>query len=156
MWEKPGHGGPFQPLQAAARVWMEHLGAAYEQAGRPFAQEIFEEAMAFLTTARPPRSDDVILHQDLHGGNVLRRGRDWVAIDPKPLLGERAFDLASYVRDRRSELALDPDAEEVVRRRLDHLCTTLAVDRDRARRWALAHSLAWGLTLPALSTATTS
>ncbi len=74
----------------------------------------------------------------------MRRGRGWAAIDPKPLLGERAFDLASYVRDRRSELALDPDAEEVVRGRLDRLCTTLGVDRERARGWALAHSLAWG------------
>ena len=74
----------------------------------------------------------------------MRGGRGWVAIDPKPLLGERAFDLASYVRDRRSELALDPYAGDVVRRRLDRLCATLGVDRELARGWALAHSLAWG------------
>ena len=102
LWETLGPRGLFQALSSAARVWTEDLSAAYERAGHPFEEEIFEEAIAFLATARPPRSDDVILHQDLHRGNVLRRRNDWVAIDPKPLVGERAFDLASYVRDRRT------------------------------------------------------
>ena len=102
LWETLGPRGLFQALSSAARVWTEDLSAAYERAGHPFEEEIFEEEIAFLATARPPRSDDVILHQDLHRGNVLRRRNDWVAIDPKPLVGERAFDLASYVRDRRT------------------------------------------------------
>lgn len=144
LWETPGSRSPFQALSSAAGVWSEDLSAAYERWEHPFEQEIFEEAIAFMATARPPRSDDVILHQDLHGGNALRRGDDWVAIDPKPLVGERAFDLTSYVRDRRDELASDPDAVKIVRKRLDRLCTRLDVDRERARGWALAHALAWG------------
>jgi len=144
LWETPGPRSPFQALSKAARIWSEDLSAGYERAGHPFEQEIFEEAIAFMATARPPRSDDVILHQDLHGGNVLRRRDDWVAIDPKPLVGERAFDVTSYVRDRRDELCSDPGAVSVVRKRLHWLCTRLDVDRDRARGWALAHALAWG------------
>ena len=144
LWETPGPSEPFQTLSSAARIWSKDLSAAYERAEHPFELEIFEEAIAFMATERPPRRDDVVLHQDLHGGNVLRRDDGWVAIDPKPLVGERAFDLTSYVRDRRDELASDPDAEKIVRKRLDRLCRRLDVDRERARGWALAHALAWG------------
>ena len=39
----------------------------------------------------------VVLHQDFHGGNVLRAAREpWLAIDPKPLVGEREFDTRGW------------------------------------------------------------
>jgi streptomycin 6-kinase len=82
----------------------------------------------------------VVCHQDLHGGNVLAsRERGWVAIDPKPLLGERAFDVASLIRDRRPIGSVD-----VVRRRMDILVSELDLDRERMRGWAIIHALAWG------------
>ena len=35
----------------------------------------------------------VLCHQDLHGGNILRAEREpWLAIDPKPIVAERAYD----------------------------------------------------------------
>jgi streptomycin 6-kinase len=143
LWERPAGAGPFRSLVDAAGMWSEHLGAAYERANAPFETALLDDALEFMATARSADSSDVVLHQDLHGGNVLRRGEEWVAIDPKPLVGERAFDLASYVRDRRDRLRDDRDSEAVVRARLEHLCSVLDVDRDRARGWALAHALAW-------------
>ncbi len=81
----------------------------------------------------------VLLHQDLHGGNVLRHGRDWVAIDPKPLVGDPAFDVASLVRDRR------PIRDtRVLERRLDVLADELGHDRERMRLWSWVHAVAWG------------
>ena len=87
-----------------------------------------------------------MVHQDLHGGNVLRAEREpFLAIDPKPLVGERAFDVASLLRDRRGELARDPSPARRVRRRLDQLSADLDLDRERMRRWAVVHALAWGM-----------
>jgi streptomycin 6-kinase len=127
----------------AAGIWSEHLRAAYERARAPFEMSLLDDALEFMATVRPAHSSDVVLHQDLHGGNVLRRGGDWVASDPKPLVGERAFDLASYVRDRRDLLRDDRASVDVVRERLEQLCSILDVDRERAKGWALAHALAW-------------
>ena len=143
LWERPAPPGPFRSLVGAAGIWSEHLTAAYQRGEAPFEMSLLDDALEFMATVRPADSSDVVLHQDLHGGNVLRRGGDWVAIDPKPLVGERAFDLASYVRDRRGLLRDDRDSGAVVRDRLEHLCSVLEVDRDRARGWALAHALAW-------------
>ena len=45
--------------------------------------------------------DATVLHGDLHHDNVLDFGpeRGWLAIDPKGLVGERAFDFANLLRD---------------------------------------------------------
>jgi len=41
-------------------------------------------------------TDEVVLHGDIHHGNVLHFGdRGWLAIDPKGLRGDRAFDYAN-------------------------------------------------------------
>jgi streptomycin 6-kinase len=75
---------------------------------------------------------------------VLRADRGWLAIDPKPLAGERELDAASLLRDRRIELAADPAPVRRMRRRLDQLSGELDLDRERIRGWGLAHALAWG------------
>lgn len=145
LWEKEAPDAPFVDLASAARGWSDRLQRAYERAKDPFERSLLDDALSFMATARPRREDDVVLHQDLHGGNVLRRGSEWVAIDPKPLVGERAFDLASHVRDRRPNLRDDSGSRAVVRRRLERLCSSLDVDHDRARGWAVAHALAWSI-----------
>ena len=117
----PGHS--FRPLADAAREWAEGLPEL-----RPAVEELLAEP-----------TPQVLLHQDLHAGNVLRHGGDWVAIDPKPLVGDPAFDVASLVRDRR------PIRDRcVVARRLDLLADELGHDHERMRLWSWVHALAWG------------
>ena len=93
--------------------------------------------MSFLRDAGPTQRERVLMHQDFHGGNVLLSERGWLAIDPKPLVGEREFDVASLIRDRR------PTTKAAMERRLDYLVERLDLDRERTRGWAIAHALAW-------------
>ncbi len=86
-----------------------------------------------------------MLHQDLHGGNILRARREpWLVIDPKPLVGEREFDAASLLRDRRRVLTT-PKGASLVQRRLDLLVDRLGLDKERTRAWAIVHALVWGI-----------
>ena len=134
--------GEFRTLFDEAARWADKLPETWEGAGRPFERVLLDEAVGFLR-AQPPPADPVLLHQDLHGGNVLRSARGWLAIDPKPLVGDRAFDVASLLRDRREELVRDPDAAARMRRRLDFFSDRLELDRERVRGWGIAHALAW-------------
>ena len=143
LWQAPPEG-PFRPLAEEAARWAVELPLAWEAANRPFEQALLEGAVEFLRTAEPAPANAVLLHQDLHGGNILSSERGWLAIDPKPLVGERAFDVASLLRDRRHELTGDRDAAARVRARLDLFSNRLDVDRDRVRGWGIAHALAWG------------
>jgi streptomycin 6-kinase len=144
LWRSPPEDHGFHLLADQAARWAEELPACWERLGRPFERSLLEQAVGFLREAGPSQGEPVLLHQDLHGGNVLRATREpWLAIDPKPLVGEREFDTASLLRDRRPELASDPRAAARVRRRLDGLAAELGLDRERMRGWGVAHALAW-------------
>jgi len=144
LWRPPPERHGFRLLAVQAAGWAEELPARWERLGRPFERALLEETAAFLREAGPSQGEPVVLHQDLHGGNVLRAAREpWLAIDPKPLVGEREFDTASLLRDRRPELVNDPGAAARVRGRLDQLAADLDLDRERMRGWGVAHALAW-------------
>jgi streptomycin 6-kinase len=144
LWRRPLDGHAFRLLAEQAASWADELPARWERLGRPFERALLDEAVGFLREAGPAQGEPVLLHQDFHGGNVLRATREpWLAIDPKPLVGEREFDTASLLRDRRPELLGDPGATARVRRRLDQLAAELDLDRERMRGWGVAHALAW-------------
>lgn len=144
LWRQPPPGHGFRHLADESARWAEELPRRWERLGRPFERQLLDEAVAALSELGPDQAEQVVLHQDFHGGNVLLSARGWLAIDPKPLVGEREFDAASLLRDRRWELSR-LDAGRVVRRRLDLLASELGLDRDRMRRWGIAHALAWGV-----------
>jgi len=146
LWRPLPAEHAFRSLSAEAERWAEELPRRWEHVGRPFERELLDEAVLFLREAGPTQGELVVAHQDFHGGNILRAAREpWLAIDPKPLVGEREFDTASLLRDRRQELNRDPKPARTVRRRLDQLTSELALDRGRMRGWGIAHALAWGI-----------
>jgi streptomycin 6-kinase len=72
-----------------------------------------------------------LVHGDLHPGNVLRGGpgRSVVAIDPRPCLGDPAFDAVDWV-------LASGGGETAVRNRIDRLAGYLdEVDTDRVWSW---------------------
>jgi streptomycin 6-kinase len=144
IWRPPPKAHAFASLADEARRWGEKLPRLYDRLGRPFEHALLDTALAAIRELAADQADFVVVHQDLHGGNVLRAEREpWLIIDPKPLVGERAFDVASLLRDRRSMLS-GPSGASFVRRRLDILVDELGLDRERMRLWGIVHALAWG------------
>jgi streptomycin 6-kinase len=141
LWSMaPEVGAPFRRLEDVVEAW-----AAVNARRPPTQPRLVDLAAGHVSELLPSPGEPAVLHQDFQGGNVLldeRRG--WLAIDPKPLVGERAFDCAALVRDRRTELMADPHPLARIRRRLDQLSEELELDRERIRGWAVVHAVAWG------------
>ncbi len=145
LWRPAPTEHPFRLLADEAARWAEDIPAEWERFGRPVERSLVDLAVAALRELGPTQRREVVLHQDFHGGNVLRATREsWLAIDPKPLVGEREFDTASLLRDR--DLDDDAASRRRVAHRLDHLSADLELDRERMRLWGVAHALAWGTT----------
>ena len=90
------------------------------------AIEIFRE---LPTTA----DRSVLLSTDLHAGNVLASRREpWLAIDPKPFVGDPAFDPVQHMLNCDERLAADPGG---LARRMAEL---LDLDPERVRLWLFA------------------
>ena len=134
-------GEPFRPLADEAAWWVSYLPAAWERAGRRFERRLVDAAVRALEELAPTQGEHVLLHQDLHGDNVLSAEREpWLVIDPKPLAGEREFGVAPLVRS--SELG---HSRRDVLRRLDRLSSELGLDRERARLWTIGQTVAWSV-----------
>jgi streptomycin 6-kinase len=139
LWKPVGE--PFRALAEEALWWIDYLPAEWEQAGKPFDRELLDVAIARLGELAGSQGEQVLLHQDLHGDNVLAAQREeWLVIDPKPLVGEREFAVAPIVRD--PELG---HSRRDVLYRLDRLTSELGLDRDRARGWTIGQTIAWSL-----------
>ena len=99
-------------------------------------------AHPLLATAR----DVAVLHGDYHHDNVLDGGpRGWLAIDPKGLIGERAFEFANLFRNPTAELALAPGR---MRRQVEVVATLANLDPVRLLQWILAYAglgAAWSI-----------
>jgi streptomycin 6-kinase len=142
LW-KPA-GVPFRSLAVESGHWLEGLEAAWERHGRPFERRLVDAARETLLDLPPSQGEQVLLHQDLHGANVLRAAREpWLVIDPKPLVGEREFSVAPIVRG--AELGHERNA---VIGRLDRLSAELGLDRERARAWTVTQTVAWAFDGP--------
>jgi streptomycin 6-kinase len=134
-------GAPIGTLAAEAAWWYESLEDWSARAGHPFSQPLLDSSLEALRDLPASQGDQVLLHQDLHPGNVLAAIREpWLVIDPKPLVGEREFSTAPIVRAY--EL---PHSERSVTGRLDRLAAELGLDRERARLWAMVQTVAWAV-----------
>jgi len=133
--------GPFVRLTDEAKRWAEQLPSRWERAGRPFESSLVDRAIDLLGSLADPQRDRVLVHQDLHGKNVLRaRRQHWLAIDPKPLLGEVEFAIAPIVRSH--ELG---HSQPAVLHQLSTLVDALGLDASRAWGWCFAQTVAWSI-----------
>jgi len=120
----------FRPVADEADWWIEHdlRDARYA-----------DVAIGLLRELVPSQGEQVLVHQDLHAENVLAAAREpWLVIDPKPLAAEREFSVAPIVRS----FELGHSRREALYR-LDRLTAELGLDRERARGWTIAQTIAW-------------
>src|SRR5437660_9822704 len=91
------------------------------------------EAAALLRSLPRSAPREVLLCTDLHAGNILSSSREpWLVIDPKPYVGDPAYDVAQHMLNCHERLATDPAG----------MCARLAdlldLDPDRVRLWLFA------------------
>jgi len=126
---------PFRLLADEADRWAEELPRRNELSRRALEPGLLDYALDVLRTV--DRDARFLANQDLHGGNVLSAAREpWLAIDPKPLVGERELDAVGLLRNAVWD-------GQSITRWLDVL-SALQLDRERMRGWGVAHALAWG------------
>jgi streptomycin 6-kinase len=125
------------PLSA----WFREL----EPAAAKFGGVLLKSAEAADHLLATPQ-DVVVLHGDIHHGNILDFGvRGWLAIDPKGLFGERGFDYANIFCNPDQATAT---AHGRLRRQAAVVAEASGLERTRLLRWILAYaglSAAWGI-----------
>uniref|UniRef100_A0A9E8CTM4 APH(6) family putative aminoglycoside O-phosphotransferase n=1 Tax=Bosea sp. NBC_00436 TaxID=2969620 RepID=A0A9E8CTM4_9HYPH len=128
--------GPSPTGLIPLETWFKDLFPAAAKHGGLLARAA-AEASALL----PAQQDIMPLHADLHHDNVLDfEARGWLAIDPKAVIGDRAFEYTVLFCDPdlaapEPPVAVAPGAFE---RRLEIVLAKSGLERQRLLRWIVA------------------
>lgn len=116
-------GSPFRPAAPEVSLWLDRA----EREG----SELVPLARELLATLDP--RPGWLVHGDFHHHNILRLGDRFVAIDPKPYLADREYDVPSFLwnpLDNRMD-----DREQTERRIAAFVAAGL--DEFRIRAWTV-------------------
>jgi streptomycin 6-kinase len=146
LWRAPVPAdAPFEPLAAVTGWFADLVDERQESCGRPLPSRIVDEAIEALRTLPHDAPRHVLLHHDFHPDNVLAaRRRPWLAIDPKPQVGDPAFDPLQLILQTSDPLD-DDDPTATITRRVSRLCERLGLDHARLCGWGVGRCVEWSL-----------
>ncbi len=131
IWRAPPAGHAFGTIRGWVDRW---LPADETHELVPLARRTFA-AMDIATR--------VVVHADFHHFNLLRHGDRWVAIDPKPALGEPEFDIPPFLWN---PFGGAPSTRARTEARIRAFADA-GLDGDRIRAWAIVRGVCDGLPL---------
>lgn len=111
------------------------------------ARDLFARASGVALRLFDRPSAQIPLHGDLHHDNIISSGRGWLAIDPRALLGDPAYEVANALNNPVGAEALVKDPRRIAAMS-DLLAQRLGFNRKRILGWAAAHaalSACWSL-----------
>lgn len=133
LWRLPAPTG-FRHLSVMTTSWANETRA---QADRWPDSGLVQEGLHLLAELSRPAAGDVLLATDLHAGNVLSAERlPWLVIDPKPFVGDPAYDATQHLLNCEARVRTAPKAT------IERLADLLEVDGERVRLWLFARAAA--------------
>jgi streptomycin 6-kinase len=145
LWRPVGEDHRFPTVARWGRGF-DRLRAMFEGGTGPLPSALVERAEGLLVELHRSMGNPVLLHGDLHQENVLRaRRQPWLAIDPKGVVGDPAYEAGPLLRNIAPRLLEAEAADRIIARRVAILVDELALDRARLLAWAFVHMLlsAW-------------
>lgn len=141
----PAPDAPFETLGEIATWFSELIRQRQPALGRPVPQTLVDEALEILEQLPASAPRGAVLHHDFHPGNVLSAEREpWLAIDPKPQVGDPAFDPIQLILQTGAPLKA-PRPEAVIGARLRRVSERVGVEPERVRLWGVARCVEWAL-----------
>ena len=133
LWATSPAGVDFTDLTAMCDRWASEVEAAENP---DVDRGLVSEAVILLRALPRDSTVRVLLFTDLHGDNVLSAQRSpWLAIDPKPHIGDPAFDVVQHIGTSYSRMQTDPAA--LVRK----MAALTDVDAHRVRLWLFCRAV---------------
>ena len=139
FWQPPPAGHDFESLE----TWFDGFKRA-ENTG--FEQEYMAKARNFFERLNSPPAEKMLLHGDFHHENILSAQRQpFLAIDPKGIVGHKAYDITVFLLNHANWLKTEPDFRDNLNSAIEHFAAAFEIATVDLRRWCFAHSVlsAW-------------
>jgi streptomycin 6-kinase len=134
LWREPESPSTFRPLSEMLNYWSQETLATTSQW---IDRGLVEAGLALFRQLSADATTESMLATDLHAGNVVQAQREpWLVIDPKPFVGDRAYDATQHLFNCRDRMRSNP--EDTIAR----FAELLGVERERVRLWTFARAAA--------------
>ncbi len=131
LWREPPPGHHLRPLSEMCAQWADEFEEVAHQSS--LYPALVAKAMTLFRELPGSAGHEVMLCTDLHAGNVLAAEREpWLVVDPKPYVGDPAYDILQHLINCPDRLLADPDGL------LGRLTELTGLDTERARLWLFA------------------
>jgi streptomycin 6-kinase len=136
---QPGHSFP----TVAGWAWgFQRLRQRFGGESGPIPDPLLQRAERIYEEMALSRQAQVVLHGDLHHGNILAAERQpWLAIDPKGVIGPPEYEVGAFLRNPMPRILENPDLSRVLARRVDRFSELLSVRRERLIAWGGAQAV---------------
>lgn len=136
LWRVPPLTEPFRPLQQMCDSWADECESKLADHPGTVDSGLVREGIALFRALPASAARATLLFTDLHAGNIVAAEREpWLAIDPKPYVGDPTYDALQHLLNCEARLLADPG--DLVARMAD-LC---GLDRERLGLWLFARSV---------------
>ena len=144
LWRPPPDVHPFPTLEEWA-TGFQRLRLEFDGGCGPFPPQLVEAAETLFRDLLASSSTPKLLHGDLHHGNILSAERQpWLALDPKGVIGEPAYEIGALLRNPMPQLLDQIHPRETLSRRIDQFTEAFGFDRKRLIGWGLAQAVLSG------------
>lgn len=144
FWPSPPPGHTFPSVSDWGRGFAR-MRERFAGGSGPIPPRLADQAERLFADLAQTQAPPVLLHGDLHHDNILDSGAGrWVAIDPKGVIGEPAYELGAFLRNPVARLGT-ANFRAMTACRIAIFADTLDLDPERIRDWALAQAIlsAW-------------
>lgn len=146
LWIETPAGAPFRTLAEVSARWADQTEAEFATGHIPLEPAVAREGIAMLRSLPASATKRALLTVDMHAGNVLSAEREpWLMIDPKPCVGDLAYDVTQHLLNSARRLHGDPLALVARVARLADL------DAERVRLWLFARCVQESVGWPQLA-----
>lgn len=134
LWRVSSATHAFRPLSVMTAYWSRET---LDDADRWLDPGLVREGLRLFEELPRSAFEHVLLATDLHAGNVLRAQREeWLVIDPKPFVGDPAYDATQHLLNCEARVGSDPIGT------IGRVADLLEVDAERVRLWMFARAAA--------------
>ena len=148
LWRPVTEPSSFRSLRSWARELYAYA-RQYPHGTSALPKQMTDKAIVLFDELLQDSQPPVLLHADLHHGNILSATRaPYLAIDPKGIAGPRGYDVATFLRNPYG-VEQRPDLRRILEIRVNIFSEMLEMGRKEVAAWGFAHgvlSAVWTLT----------
>jgi streptomycin 6-kinase len=133
LWRHSPAGHGFRSLQVMCDAWADEYEEKVASGRGRLEPSIAREGIELFRALPGTAERQVLLCTDLHAGNVLAAEREpWLAVDPKPYVGDPTYDALQHMFNCSERLRANPV------RLASRMAELLELDLDRLLLWLFA------------------